>query len=664
MQPTGRPIDAAGLKTAWDQFVGSGRLAPDLDPLIASSWRRCAPRLDPHGLPHWVYAGANRLPLASVQHSFLGMVARPVMEDIYQFIEGSGALLILTDPSACVFEMFGDPDIEADTRTLGFRPGAFLDESSIGTNAFSLALMEGTPAQVLGPEHFLQRFHFLYSAAAPIHDPAGNPIGIIGLLQKHPDQMPQSLGVVFAAARAIENQLQAEHFIREANDQATEFNATLDAVSEGILAWTTQGIVTHLNGQGGRLLGIKPSMIVGRPLIDHLTLSESLSRAAGRGEELNDVEASFKVDGEKQEFSVSLRIIRNRAGEPEAFIVTLRPMAQVHQLVNRLLGSQARLTLADIVGQGAAAQQMRRQSLATINAKGGVLLVGEEGAGQNSLARAIHNSGGRAAGPFLSINCRAIPRELVVEEFLGFEPGAFNSGASTGQLSKFELADGGTLFLEDVDALPLEMQSILARILDSGEVVRLGGKRALRVDVRVIASTGCTLEARLRAGSFRPDLFHLLNHYPIQVPPLRERTEDVPLLVERSLERLRLQLGRTLTVSAQAMASLCEYPWPGNIAELGSVMELASFNADGKAIEAEHLPDSLREHAVRPPESPFITPVRTIRELEKVAIVNALRAARGNHSKAAQSLSISRNTLYRKMKEMGVRNPDRPVQAG
>ena len=660
MLPSGQPIAIARLKGLWDQFIQTGQLAPDLDPAIALSWQRCAPRLNPGGQPQWVYATPSMPPRTSAQHSFLRLVARPVMEDIYQYIEGSGALLVLTDGSACIFELLGDPAVEDRARHLGFRPGAFLDESRIGTNAFSIALLEGCPVQVVGPEHFLEGFHGLYSAAAPLHDPAGNPIGVIGLLQRLGEGLPQSLGIVFAAAKAIENQLQAEQFIREANAQASEFNATLDAVSEGILAWTTQGIVTHLNGQGGRLLGIEPAMIVGRPLMDHITLSESISRAAVRGEELNDVEAGFKVDAEKYDFSVSLRVIRQPNGEAEGFIVTLRPIAQVHQLVNRLLGSQARLTLADIVGQGLAAQQMRRQSLATVNARGGVLLVGEQGTGPNALARAIHNSGNRAAGPFLVIPCRAIPRELVIEDFLGFEPGAFNSSAATGQPSKFELADGGTLFLEDIDALPLEMQTILARILESGEVVRLGGKRAIPVDVRIIASTEGNLEERLKAGAFRPDLFGQLSAYLIQLPPLRERAEDIPLLVDRSLERLRLQFGRTLTVAPRAMEILCRYSWPGNIAELGSVMELASFNADGKEVAAEHLPESIREQGARLPDESGLGPVRTIKELEKAAIINALRAARGNHSRAAQSLSISRNTLYRKMKELDVQNPERP----
>ena len=656
MQPSARPIDAAAMLAAWEQFIAGGQLAAELDPLIAGSWRRCAPRLDPRASPQWAYSGSARSALSLAQQGFLGMVARPVLEDICQFIEGSGALLVLADPAACVVEMLGDPDLGAEARALGLRPGAFLDEGRIGSNAFSLALLEGIPVQVLGPEHYLQAFHGLYSAAAPMHDPGGSLIGIVGLLQRRPERMPQSLGVVFAAARAIENQLQAEHIIREANEQATAFNATLDAVSEGILAWTAQGVVTHLNGRGGRLLGIKPSLVVGRPLHDHIVLAEDLALAAARGEELSDVEAAFKVDGGKQECSVSLRVIRNRGGEPEVFILTLRPIAQVHRLVHRLLGSQARMNLADIIGQSPAAQRLRRQSLAAVDGAGAVLLVGEAGAGQSMLARAIHNSGDRAEGPFLSINCRALPRELVVEEFLGFE----GSGAAAGQPSKFELAGGGTLFLEELDALPLEMQSILARILASGEVVRLGGRRAIRVDARVIASCADRPEQRLRAGFFRAELFEQVNHFLIQLPPLRERAEDIPALIGRTLERLRPQSGPALAVSAAAQALLCAYPWPGNLAELDALLELAAVRAGGGTIEPEHLPGALREPGPAPAEGPGAVPVRTIRELEKAAIANALRAARGNHSRAAASLSISRNTLYRKMKAMGLGKPERP----
>ena len=652
MQPQDLPVDLARLKDAWERFVDGGTLAAGLDPIVGLSWQRCAPRLNPRHPPQWAYLSASLQPLISIPHTFLKLVARPVMEDIYQFLEGTGNLLILTDSASCIFEMVGDGDIEAHARSLGFKPGAFLDEDRIGTNAFSLAIAESFPVQVAGPEHFLSELHGLYTAAAPLHDPTGRAIGALGLLRRQTDDRPQSLGVVFGAAKAIENQLQAESFIREANAQATEFNATLDAVSEGILAWTAQGVVTHLNGRGGELLGIKPSQIVGRPLADRITLPEGVAAAAAGGQELNDVEASLRVDGLKHEVSLSLRIVRQQSGEPSAFITTLRPMAQVHGLVARLLGSQARLALDDLTGGGAAAQEVRRQAEALVDRPDCILLTGEQGTGKNSLARAIHNSGRRAGGPFLAINGHAIPREHVIEEFLGLEPGALNQAAFTGQPSKFELAEGGTLFIEEIDALPLEMQDILVRILQTRGVVRLGGKRTLPVDVRVMASTEQNLEERVRTGSFREDLFALLAPATIHLPALRERTEDIPHLIERFLERLQGQFGADLSVSRRARDLLVSYPWPGNIAELESVLELAAFNAEGGTIEARHLADSLRGERPAGAAGP---PLATLQEMERHGIEEALRAALGNMSQTARVLGISRNTLYRKLKEFGIR---------
>ncbi len=660
MQPQDVPIDLARLKEAWERFVDGRGLADGLDPIVGLSWQRCAPRLHPHHPPKWAYLSPGLHPLISIPHNFLKLVARPVMEDIYQFLEGTGNLLILTDSASCIFEMLGDADIEAHARSLGFKPGAFLDEDRIGTNAFSLAIAESFPVQVAGPEHFLEGFHDLYTAAAPLHDPSGHILGALGLLRRQVDVRPQSLGAVFAASKAIENQLQAEYFIREANAQATEFNATLDAVSEGILAWTAQGVVTHLNGRGGELLGLKPSQVVGRPVADRIALSEGVVGAVARGQELNDVEASLRVDGVKHDVSVSLRIVRQQSGEPMAFITTLRPIAQVHQLVNRLLGSQARLTLDDLSGHGTAAQAVRRQAEAVVDRPGCVLLTGEQGTGKNSLARAIHNSGRRSEGPFLAVNGQAIPREHVIEELLGFEPGALNRPYFAGQPSKFELANGGTLFIEEIDALPLEMQGLLVHILETRGVVRLGGKRTIPVDLRVMASTENRLEERVRTGSFREDLFALLAPCTIHLPALRERAEDIPHLIERFIERLQGQFGTDLAVSRRAKDLLVAYSWPGNIAELESVLELAAFNAEGKTIEVKHLAESLkggRKGAASPA-------VVTFQEMERRGIEDALRTSQGNMSRAATMLGISRNTLYRKLKEFGLRSePEGPPLA-
>jgi DNA-binding NtrC family response regulator len=309
--------------------------------------------------------------------------------------------------------------------------------------------------------------------------------------------------------------------------------------------------------------------------------------------------------------------------------------------------------LDDIVGHGAAAKKIRKQALSAANAEACVLLTGEAGTGKNILARAIHNSGRRAGGPFLAIHCRAIPRELALGEFLGFEAGAFNTAASLGQPSKFELAQGGTLFLEEVESLPLETQAALQRVLEMGDVIRLGGNRVIPVDVRIIASTTRSMDELLEVHSFRHDLLLRLSSFLIALEPLRKRAEDIPLLVEHLLEKLTVQLGRPLKVSAEALQALREYPWPGNIREIETIMERAALLFEGPQIELNHLPPAIAKPSALIKGKSLAQPIQTLIEAEKSAIIT-LQAANGHLTKAAQSLGISRSTLWRKLKELGI----------
>ena len=654
MQPQDNPLDLEQLKADWASFIAKGEPPPKTDRLVAISWRRCAPRLNPDGSPQWVYVSDEVLPLTLNRHAALRRIARPLMEDVHQFIESSGAVIILSDSTNCVLEMLGDAEMVECVTGLGFQQGAFLDEGRIGTNAFAVALIESSPIQIVGAEHFLSCFHELSSAAAPIYDLEGNPVGIIGLLGAVTKYNPQAPGIAVAAAKAVENQLQADLFVREANDQASEVNAIMNAISEGVLAWTAGGIIMHLNDQAGQLLGLAPAAVVGRPLADYITLPEGLARAAARGDELSDVETAFGINGRQRECLVSLRVIHSPDGEPLTYIATLRRIEQVRRLVNRLVGAQARLTLDDMVGHSIAARRVRRQAQSAADAKASVLLVGESGTGKNVLARAIHNSSRRANGPFLAINCRAIPRELVLGEFLGFEAGAFSSGPSTGQPSKFEIAHDGTLFLEEIEALPLEMQAALLRVIEMSDVIRLGGTRVIPVNARIIASTSVQLDTCVAEGTFRADLLLRLSSYVINIPPLRERQEDIPPLIDRLLEKLSVQIGQTLTITPTAKMTLNAYPWPGNVRELESVMERAALLCDSQPIQPEHLPALVRQRRVMAQGKPATEPVRSLAEAEQSAILTAGRAARGNLTQAAQLLGIGRTTLWRKMKELGL----------
>jgi transcriptional activator for dhaKLM operon len=274
------------------------------------------------------------------------------------------------------------------------------------------------------------------------------------------------------------------------------------------------------------------------------------------------------------------------------------------------------------------------------------------------LARAIHNSGRRAGGPFLAINCRAIPHGLVLGEFLGFEAGAFNTGPATGQPSKFELAHGGTLFLEEIEALPLEMQAALLRVIEAGDVIRLGGTRVIPVDTRVIAASTADLDALVAEGAFRADLLLRLSSFVIATLPLREQPAEVPLLIARLQDKRSAQLGPSLTLVPAAHAALCAYPWPGNVRELETVMERAAALCEGQPIQFDHLPAVVRQRRAVVKHRPTTEPVRSLAEAEQAAIVAAGRAAHGNLTQAAQFLGIGRTTLWRKLKALGLRSAD------
>jgi DNA-binding NtrC family response regulator len=303
-----------------------------------------------------------------------------------------------------------------------------------------------------------------------------------------------------------------------------------------------------------------------------------------------------------------------------------------------------------------------------------VLITGESGTGKELIASALHNSSGRIDKPFIKINCAAIPRDLLESELFGYEKGAF-TGAVSSKPGRFELADNGTLFLDEIGTIPLEMQVKLLRALQESEFERVGGVTTTRVNVRLIAATNSDLAAEAAAGRFREDLYYRLNVVSIALPPLRERVEDIPLLVEHFKEKYNLRLNKKVErVSESALALLARYGWPGNIRELENVMERAVLFAEGVMITPDDLPDAIRapdakreEAAASSPAPHVIGPLKEIvrqhtENLEKSLIMRALEETGGNVTKAARKLEISRKSLQNKMKELGLRG--QPIEDG
>ncbi len=334
-------------------------------------------------------------------------------------------------------------------------------------------------------------------------------------------------------------------------------------------------------------------------------------------------------------------------------------------------GAQGR-RYTEIIGRGQRMIELQQIIGKVADAPSTVLVQGESGTGKELVATALHEKSSRRERPFIKINCAAIPRELVEAELFGFEKGAF-TGAVQSKPGRFELADGGTLFLDEIGEIPLEMQVKLLRAIQESEFERVGGVKTTRVEVRLIAATSRDLTREIAAGRFREDLFYRLNVVPIFLPPLRERREDIPLLVEHFRQKYNARLKKNVgTIEDDALAALAAYSWPGNIRELENVLERTILFAEGVAIRAADLPASLRQSAPSPDEAhgaPGVVPGSPpgplkeivkgqVQAIERDLIVRGLEVTGSNVTRTAKLLKISRKSLQMKMKEFGLRGEE------
>ncbi len=649
MQPTAYPIRHTLLTQVWDTFTTTGHLDPPanfaIDPAVLRSWQRCAPRFDPHTKPRLVILKEQALTSVLRIQADLMMVAVPYMEDIHQFIEGSDCVVLLTDGTACLLEMVGDETAVSRLQDLGIEQGTYWAEGQLGTNALGMTLIDAMPVQVVGAEHYFQAYHHLATTAAPVHDVNGRIIAILAIVGLATKTTSHTLSLVMAAARAIGNQIQANFYLGEANRRLTEVNTVLESIHEGVIAWNDAGKITHVNVQAGKMFQVLPRAIVGHPLERLLELPPVLQEAVQQNSELRDVEITLNIHSQLLHTVISLRPVFEGASQPVGYIAMLRPIEQVRQLVHQQVGTQATLTLEDISAQSPAMRHTLRQAAIAARGTAPVLLRGEGGVGKNHLGRAIHNGGGRADKPFITINCRAIPHELMASEFLGYEDG---------RPSKFELANGGTLLLDQIENLSLEMQAALLQLIETGHTMRLRSTRLIPVDVRIIAATSSVLEQYVSDGNFNRQLYYRFGVFSLPIPSLRERVEDIPLLAERFLARLTQNTGRLFTISAEALEVLRRYPWPGNVRELENVLERAiNHNQDGM-ISLLDLPDVVRSGRILTAETVQPQPIITASEAEREAIIRAGWACQGHVTEMAQQLGIGRTTLWRKMRSFHI----------
>ncbi|HEV2461177.1 MAG TPA: sigma 54-interacting transcriptional regulator [Ktedonobacterales bacterium] len=699
--------DAASAAVNAITAAGGDVHQPDVSPVIARSWQRCSARGMRRDLEYPAPVPAGITPFdAAATRRYLTLV-RPAMEDVYQFIEDSSCVVAYADSEARLLEVIGDPALRTELDASGWTAGGCWREECGGTNGLALALLESFPMQVVGEAHYLAMLHPYTTSAAPVYDSLGGLVGALVVVSPVGRAQQHTLGMVSAAANGLTGELRMNLWLGSANDLLAEMNAILQTLSEGIMLLHGDGTVAQMNARAGTLLGLAPAQVTGRRLVDVVEVPDTLADALRLGRELHDEELILRARGERIACLCTLRAIAAHnalpaltsfadiAGGPAAraglqragsglsvspngavsgFVLTLRSIERVQRLVHRMAGAQALMRFESIVGESPQLLEAVRLARIAAQSTSTVLLHGETGTGKEVFAQAIHNGSARADGPFVAINCAAIPRELISSELFGYEGGAFTGADRRGRPGKFELANGGTLFLDEIGDMPRDLQTSLLRAIETRTVVRVGGQHVTPVDVRIITATHKDLAEEVRLENFRSDLFFRLNVFPIEVPALRERAGDVPALLRHILQRLSTRLNRTLGLEAEALAALETYDWPGNVRELENVIERAVYISERGIIGLADLPEAIRDYGANAPpladrgsqfkgigaaprtdRYPTAGPSheRSLRHesevAEAAAIQQVLRRHGGKVAQAAAELGISRTTLWRKM---------------
>ncbi|MDG1582119.1 sigma 54-interacting transcriptional regulator [Pseudomonas sp. GOM6] len=457
----------------------------------------------------------------------------------------------------------------------------------------------------------------------------------------------------------------------------------LDAQCEGTIAVNRQARIVWINDKYAEKIGIRdPRSVLGKQIEEVLPASRLREVVDSGQPSMLDLMAFGD-----EHFVVTRIPLRDEDGTlvgALGFVLFdrarhLKPlMAKYNSLQSQLLATQnelakarrARYTIAGFIGSSAAAAEVKRQARRAAQLDATVLLRGETGTGKELLAQGIHNLSPRANGPFVAVNVAAIPETLVEAELFGTAPGAFTGADRKARIGKFEVANGGTLFLDEIGDLPMPLQAKLLRVLQEQEVEPLGSNQVKPLNVRVIAATHIDLEAKVAAGQFRDDLYYRLNVLALRVPPLRERREDIPSLLEHLLDDIANRSGQApMELSREALALLCRQPWKGNVRELRNLLERAQLDSDGSLLGVAQLQPLLSVPAMplpSPAESPESTepqPVadeplqplaQSIAAAERRALQQALTVCGGNRRRAASELGISRASLYSKLQQHGL----------
>jgi transcriptional regulator of acetoin/glycerol metabolism len=646
-------MDIKQLNKNWTDYIEKGLISPTVQPLVAESWQKCRRMgVDPS-------AGKGKRASEAVIESIklenkqLLEVALPIMQSIYDIAQNSNTMIVLTDSAGYILETVCNGHIATNAKSLRFEVGTLWSDLEVGSNAIGIALDYDSAIQMIGPEHYCLSHHGWTCSASPIHNLNGDIIGCINMSGELGTVHMHTLGLIRLAAYSIEQQLFSRYNSRL-------MRSALDGNIESIFFLDEQFHPVWVNTAARRILEISPELIDGADF-RHLLPEVDWHKIEKWNENTHFITSNtpLVIDGNTQYGSVIITSAMMAFGQ-RGFTVQIKKQEQVIKSVNELSGNRANYTFDDIYTANPMMRKVVTLAQRFARYDGPVLIQGEVGTEKGELAQSIHNASERADGPFVTVNCASLPRDLFETVLFGYERGVVRGAMEDGFPGKIEMADHGTLFLDEIGETPLEYQAELLQVFRSGKVRRIGAAQEKDIDIRVVVASDRNLRLDVESGRFRSDLYFQLNVLSLDVPPMRERSEDIVLCADYFLEHFNARYpAQHKSMSESFIENLESYSWPGNTRELQNVIERAFFGSVDEVLEQDDLTGIIEQSGYGSNCTQIYTsqyPVFLGRQgvVEYSQIVAALESSNGKVEDAAEALGMSRASLYRRIKELRI----------
>lgn len=605
---------------------------------IIDAWERCRHQCNPFtwDRPH-VASGATFKLLLSRNRNLIA-ISRTVLEDTLSLMPNKRCSMIVADETGCTLLIMGHSEVCQKLHDLGIKKGAFWSEGRIGSNALNQSLYLSDPVSMHGAQHFKRTLHMFSSHAAPVFSFDGGQRGVISLCTAVEDYQEQDGSLVNSCARETSSMLKLEGSLSESNSILSQRDALLAGIDEGLIAWDSYNRISYINEQAEHLLNIEKQQIVGKSLKSMLLFPPLIQTAISEEQSLVRVDVTFECAGNFIEATVSLKAVADKS-----YLLFLHPLEINRADSQHQAGSNVRLSFDYFVAQSPQMKQLITIAKRTCKSNSSLLLLGENGIGKRQLAMSIHNHGLRSHGPFISVNCAGFEADQMMIELFG-------SDNDQDHPAKVEQANGGTLYLEHIESLTPLAQAQLLHMLKNDTIHYHQSKRMILVRLNLICSSQLDVDTLLQQIHFSRQLYYAISPVELRMPPLRERQDDLVVLIDKQLERFNSRYHANLRLSGKAREYLCKYTWPGNVTELQNCMENIVLQRRSDRLGVKDLPPQLLSSASAQ-QSAVPGKIQSLEVIEKQAIQHAWALYDGKVKEVAAALGIGRTTLWRKMKK-------------